>query len=91
MFKSMSFAPLSGTTSFTFIVPSVIVPVLSKQSTLTLANISIEYISFTSVFFVPSLITPTASVILVNKYIPEGIIATSEPAIERTLSSNVEP
>ncbi len=35
----------SSTISSTFILPSVIVPVLSRHKTLTLASVSIEYIS----------------------------------------------
>ena len=62
------------TVSLTFILPSVIVPVLSRHSTFTRASISSEYISCTSVFDFASLIIPTASASEVSSSIPEGII-----------------
>ena len=43
-----------GITSVTRIVPSVIVPVLSRHTISALASISIEYISCTSVLFFAS-------------------------------------
>ena len=47
------------TQSFTLMRPSVIVPVLSRHNTFTLASISKEYRSCTSVLFLASLIRCT--------------------------------
>ena len=68
-------------TSTTFIVPSVIVPVLSKHRTLARASISMEYRFLTSVFFLPSLITPTDNPTVINRYMPAGIIPVSAPLV----------
>ena len=75
----ISFSEYSSTVfkimqSLTFILPSVIVPVLSRQSTLTRASISSEYKSCTKVLCLVRRITPTASATLVSSSIPEGIM-----------------
>ena len=73
-FKEYSPTVFKITQSLTFILPSVIVPVLSRHNTLTLASISSEYISCTSVWFLASLTMPTASATLVKRSMPEGIM-----------------
>ena len=60
--------------SFTVILPSVIVPVLSRQSTLTRASISREYRSCTRVCFFASRLTPNAMASDVKSNSPEGIM-----------------
>ena len=75
------FTLFSSITSQTCIVPSVIVPVLSRHKTLLLASISMEKRSFTSVFFLLSLITPTASAIVTSKNIPAGTIPVNAPQV----------
>ena len=65
---------LYGIILSTVILPSVIVPVLSRHNTSTLANVSIQYSSWTKTFFFASLVTLTASTVLVNNTNPSGII-----------------
>ena len=70
--------------SVTFIVPSVIVPVLSRQRTSVLASISIEYMSLTNVFLFASLTTPTDKAMVISKNIPAGIIPVIAPLVFET-------
>ena len=65
---------LSETILFTSIFPSVIVPVLSKHKVSTLASVSIQYSSCTNTLLFESLITLTASTVLVRRINPSGII-----------------
>ena len=67
-------------------LPSVIVPVLSRHNTSVLASISILYKSWTKVLFLASLTTPTARATLVSKNIPAGIIPIIEPAVCLTVA-----
>ena len=67
--------------STTFIVPSVMVPVLSRHKTFVLASISIEYRSRTKVFFFASLTTPTASAMVISRNIPAGIMLVNAPDV----------
>ena len=60
--------------SLTFMRPSVMVPVLSRQSTLTRASISSEYISCTRVLYFARRIMPTDSATVVRSSSPEGIM-----------------
>ena len=71
------------------IVPSVIVPVLSKHRVSTLANISIEYKSWTKHLFLARVKTPTERVTDVSKNIPAGIIETILPTNLVTGGSNL--
>ena len=80
-----------GITSKTFIVPSVIVPVLSRQSTFARASISIEYMFLTRVFFLASFTTPTVKPTVIRRYIPAGIIPVSAPLVLVMASSMVAP
>ena len=61
-----------STQSLTRILPSVIVPVLSRHRTLTRASISREYISCTSVLYFARRIMPTESATVVSSNKPEG-------------------
>ena len=76
-------------TSFTSITPSVIVPVLSRQITLTLARVSIQYKSCTKTFLLDSLITLTAKTVLVSKTNPSGIIPIRAATVLTTAFSKV--
>ena len=60
--------------SLTFILPSVMVPVLSRHSTFTRASISNEYRSCTRVLCVIKRRMPTVSAKLVKSNMPEGIM-----------------
>ena len=62
--------------------PSVIVPVLSKHATSTLASISIQYKSCTNTFFLDNLITLTARTVEVSKTNPSGIIPIIPATVE---------
>ena len=68
----------------TSIIPSVIVPVLSKQIVSTLASVSIQYSCWTNTFCLPSLITLTAITELVSKSNPSGIIPIKAPTVLNT-------
>ena len=70
--------------SITFILPSVIVPVLSKQRVSMCASVSTLYRSCTSTCFFASLITPDSSEILVNSTNPLGSIPKSAAAVAIT-------
>ena len=74
-----------NTTSLTDISGLVIVPVLSTQSTLTLASVSTQFISCTSTLFPASLLTLTTSATLASRYNPSGIMPTSDATIDTTL------
>ena len=65
---------------------SVMVPVLSTQSTSTRASVSIPLSSWIRVCRLASRITPTASATLVSKYSPSGIIPTNAATVETTAS-----
>ena len=70
----------------TCMLPSVIVPVLSRQSTSTRASVSMLYRSCTSVRLRASLMTPTASAIEVSITSPSGIMPTTEATVPVTAS-----
>ena len=72
VFISSTFA--SFIISLTSIIPSVIVPVLSRHNTSVLASVSIQYNSWTKTLYLPSLITDTARTVLVKRTNPSGII-----------------
>ena len=61
-------------------LPSVMVPVLSRHKVSTRASISMQGNSRTSTFLCASLSAPTASVMLVSKTIPLGTIPIILPA-----------
>ena len=83
--SGISFAR-NGMTFFTLIVLSVIVPVLSTQSTSTRANVSIHFILCTSTFCVARRMTLTANATLASRYSPSGIIPMTAATVEVTLS-----
>ena len=76
-------------TPVTVISSVVSVPVLSRQSTSTLASVSMQYISCTSTFLDESLIIDTARTELVRRIIPFGIIPTSDATVLITADCNV--
>ena len=84
----LSSAP-NGMTPVTVISSVVSVPVLSRQSTSTLASVSMQYISCTSTFLDESLIIDTARTELVRRIIPFGIIPTSDATVLITADCNV--
>ncbi len=69
-------APSWGTSSCTARSPAVIVPVLSKQITSTLARVSTAGSSRTSTWRRPRRTTPTAKATLVSSTSPSGTMAT---------------
>ena len=73
----------------TFMLPVVIVPVLSMHSTSVLASISKEYISCTNTFFFDKTSTPATSVVENKRYIPEGIIEINAPQIGAIISTPI--
>ena len=75
--------------SLTVILPSVIVPVLSRHSTLTRASISREYRSCTRVCFLASLRTPTAIAKDVSSNSPEGIMPTTTAQVDWMIALTV--
>ena len=83
--------PSAGITPSTHIVPSVIVPVLSRQSTSARASISIEYMSCTSVLFLASFSTLSVRVRVTRRYIPAGIMPMTEPLVFSTVFLRISP
>ena len=73
-FTEYSVGLFSSMQSLTFMRPSVMVPVLSRQSTFTRASISSEYRSCTRVLCVIRRMMPSVSAILVSSSMPEGIM-----------------
>ena len=71
----------TGVKSTTCIRPSVKVPVLSKQITSTLANVSMQYNCCTNTLYFESLITLTAMTELVSNTNPSGIIPIKEATV----------
>ena len=78
-------------TSSTRMVPSVIVPVLSRQRVSTLASVSIQYNSCTSVFFVARTREPSVRATLVSSTRPSGIIPRTAATIFTTESFRLSP
>ena len=72
-------------------LPVVIVPVLSKQSTSTRARVSTQYSSCTRTFFLASFIAATAKDTLTSRINPSGIIPTNAPALRKTISVYPRP
>ena len=72
--------------SYTFILPSVMVPVLSKQMTFTLARVSIQYNCWTRTLYLDSLITLTAITELVRRIRPSGIMPIKAATVAITES-----
>jgi len=80
--RTVYFPPyFNSITSQTFIVPFVIVPVLSRHNVSTRASISIQYNSCTRVRDFAKLITPTARASDVKRNMPAGIIPTIAPIV----------
>jgi len=69
----------------TSIVPSVIVPVLSRQSTSTRASVSIQYRSCASVLCLERRITLTQNTVDESATSPEGIMPMSVATVPRTV------
>ena len=88
--QSKSF-PSAGTKRLTFIVFSVIVPVLSTHKTSTLAKVSIHFIFRTKTFFLARRIMLTTIATLAKRYNPSGIIPITAATIPVILSLNVAP
>ena len=82
-----SLVTLTGITSSTSILGSVIVPVLSTHSTLTRANVSTLFISWSITWERAKRIAANAKAIVVNKYRPSGIIPIIAASIETILSA----
>ena len=76
----------SGTIVSTVMLPSVIVPVLSRQSTSTLARFSTQYKSCTRVWWRERRTTLTASAMLTKSTMPPGIMAEIAATV-RTIAS----
>ena len=66
-------------------LPSVIVPVLSRHSTSTLASVSTQYISCARVWCLASLITLRQNTTDVSATRPLGIMPTNEPIVVSTV------
>ena len=77
---------LHGSTRSTHMVPSVMVPVLSRQRVSTLASVSIQYSSCTRVFLFARTSAPSVSATLVRRISPSGIIPRT-PATMLTIES----
>ena len=80
-----------GIMSLTLIEFSVIVPVLSTQSTLTRASVSILFISWSKTFCFARRIALTAIATLARRYNPSGIIPITAATIEVILLRNGSP
>ena len=65
-------------------LPSVMVPVLSKQSTSTWASVSREYSSCTNTLRFAKRPTPTAKLMLINRTRPLGSMPSKPAAVETT-------
>ena len=76
----------TGRTSATSIVPSVMVPVLSRHSTSTRASTSMAASSWTSVRRRARRTTPAAKATLVSSTRPSGTMATMPPTAETSAS-----
>ena len=75
IFSKSNFLNLSkGIISYTSIIPSVIVPVLSRQRVSTRAKLSVAYKSCDKTLYLESLIILTANTLLVRRTSPSGII-----------------
>ena len=81
---SFSVASSYTTKSATSIQPSVIVPVLSRHNTSTLASVSIQYNSCTSTLLLDNLMTLTAKTVLVKSINPSGIIPITAATVFTT-------
>ena len=75
--------------SLTCMVLSVMVPVLSTQSTSTRASVSIHFISCTRTFFPARRITLITRATLASRYNPSGIIPITAATMEVTLFLSV--
>ena len=83
---SCSSAPSSGSTAASARLPSVIVPVLSAQSTSTRASTSMAGSSWTRQRCLLSRTTPTAKATLVSRTRPSGTIPTRPATVEMIAS-----
>ena len=72
--------PRRSILSLTRMLPSVIVPVLSRHSVSTRASISMQYSSCTTVFLFARRKKEAASATLVSRKGPAGIMEIMEPA-----------
>ena len=90
-FICSSVKPSKGTISSTCMEPSVIVPVLSRQRVSTLARVSTQYMSCTSVFLAESFITLTAKARLISSTSPSGIMPTMAATVLTTEFCRVSP
>ena len=66
----------------TCILPSVMVPVLSRHRVSTRASVSMQYSSCTSVLRFARLMEPTASATLVSKTRPSGITTSNAATVD---------
>ena len=88
---SMEYSASRGTVFSTIILFSVMVPVLSTQSTSTRASVSIQSISWTSVFLCARRMTPAIRAMEVRRYSPSGIIPMMEPTVDVTAVATSRP
>ena len=86
-----SSSPLTPTTSTTSSFPVVMVPVLSRQSTLTLARPSMASISCTRARFLARRPTPRIKEILVSSTSPSGIMPITPATVLTSASEKVTP
>ena len=77
-----------STVSTTRMLPSVIVPVLSKHNVSTRASISMQYSSCARVLFLLSRKKDAPNATLVNKKGPAGIMEITDPLVARTVSNS---
>ena len=77
--------PGKGTTALTCISFSVMVPVLSTQSTSARARASIHFMSCTSTFREASRMTLTTNATLASRYSPSGIMPITAATMETML------
>ena len=83
--------PSKGTSSSTCMVPSVMVPVLSRHRVSTRANVSTQYKSRTRVFRAESFTTLTAKHTLTSSTRPSGIMPTMAAVVLTTEFCRVSP
>ena len=82
--SSSSVWPAKGASPSTCMVPSVMVPVLSKHRVSTRARVSMQYMSCTRVLRAESLMTLTAKARLMRSTSPSGIMPTMAAAVLTT-------
>ena len=80
--KNSGPSPPRGISSWTSIFVSVMVPVLSAQSTSTRARVSMEFMSWTRTFRPAKMREDTAMATLVSRYSPSGIMPTKAATMD---------